>query len=104
MFEFSYRNYPQLAYEKTLKRNHMLINKYVNQTDFKHNLAQSVLKLTIRYDSLSYKETVEEPRITWAGLVGELGGYLHIFLGMSLISFIEIFELIGLFASESLRR
>ena len=82
----------------------MLINKYVNQTDFKHNLAQSVLKLTIRYDSLSYKETVEEPRITWAGLVGELGGYLHIFLGMSLISFIEIFELIGLFASESLRR
>ena len=102
-YKLSYRHYPQSAYEKTLQSNDMLISKYANQTDFKYNLAQSVLKVTVRYDSLSYKETVEEPRMNWTRLMGELGGYLHIFLGISLISFIELFELIGLFVCESFR-
>ena len=88
-YKLSYREYSHLAHEKTLHSND---SKYANQTDFKYNFAQSVLKLTIGYDSLSYKETVEEPRMTWTGLMGELGGYIfaHIFLGMSLISFIFI--------------
>ena len=75
----------------------MLKNKHANQTDFESNLAQSVIRLTIRYDSLAYKETVEEPRMSWKSLLGKLGGDLHIFLGISLISFIDMFELIGLF-------
>ena len=77
------------------------ISKFAIQTDFESNLEQSVLRLTIRYDSLANKETVKEPRMSWKSLLGELGGYLHIFLGMSLISFIEIFELITLFVFES---
>ena len=102
--QLAYQRYPHASYlEKTLKTNTILINKYANQNDFESNLAQNVLRLTIRYDSLAYKEIVEEPRMSWKTLLGELGGDLHIFLGMSLISFIEIFELIGLFFSESLR-
>ena len=103
-FELSYQKYPQLAYAKTLKSNDLLISKYANQTDFRHNLDKSVQKVSIRYDSLSYKETIEEPQKSWTSFIGELGGYLHIFLGMSLISFIDIFEFFGLFASEQLRR
>ena len=100
--QLAFKQYPHASYlETTLKTNPMLINKYANQTDFKSNLAQSVLKLTIRYESLTYKETVEEPRMSWKSLLGKLGGDLHIFLSMSLISFIDIFELMGLFVSES---
>ena len=103
-YKLAFQRYPEASYAgKTLKTNPMLIKKYANQSDFESNLAQSVLRMTIRYDSLAYKEMVEKPRMSWKSLLGELGGYLHIFLGMSLISFIEIFELIGFFVSESLR-
>ena len=100
--QLSYRRYPQGSYaEKMLKTSHMLVSKYANQTDFESNLTKSVLRVTIRYHSLAYKEIVEEARMSWKSLLGELGGYLHIFLGISLISFIDIFQFIGLFLSES---
>ena len=101
-YHLAFQRYPEASHaDKTLKTNLMLIKKYANQTDFEYHLAQSILRMTIRYDSLAYKETVEEPRMSWKSLLGELGGDFHIFLGMSLISFIDIFELIGLFLSES---
>ena len=103
-YQLAYQRYPKASYaEKTLKTNRMLIQKYANQSDFKSNLARSVLRLTIRYDSLAYKEIVEEPRMSWKSLAGELGGDLHIFFGMSLISFFDVFELIGLFVSQLFR-
>ena len=103
-YQLAYQQYPQASYvEKTLKTNPMLIKKYANQSDFESNLARSVLRLTIRFDSLAYKEIVEEPRMSWKSLLGELGGDLHIFFGMSLISFIDAFELIRLFFSDLFR-
>ena len=56
--------------------------------------ASNVLRLSIRYASLAYKETLEEARMSWKSLLGEFGGHLHIFLGVSLISFVEIFGLV----------
>ena len=71
----------------------MFIERYSNQTDFTENLASNVAKVSIYYDELSYTEVTEVPRMTWDELLGKLGGHLHLFLGMSALGFVELFEL-----------
>ena len=56
-------------------------------------LNNNLVQVGIYYDSLSYTIIVEEPKITFENLIGALGGDLHLFLGMSLMSFLEIIEL-----------
>ena len=50
--------------------------------------------LTIMYEDLAYVETVEETKISGEDLLGAIGGHLHLFLGMSLLSFVEVIELL----------
>ena len=61
-----------------------------NQSEFQKNRAQNVLRLVFYYDSLSYLRVEEEPKVTLDALIGTIGGHLHLFLGMSLLSFVEI--------------
>ena len=90
----SFYKYPESFYlENTLKKNPMFIERYSNQTDFTENLASNVAKVSIYYDELSYTEVTEVPRMTWDELLGKLGGHLHLFLGMSALGFVELFEL-----------
>ena len=87
--------YPERGYlENTLKKNPMLLSHYANQTDFTERLAQNVIKFSVTVDSMSHTEVSEEPKVTWMGLLASLGGHLHLFLGMSIMSFLELFELI----------
>ena len=44
--------------------------------------------------SLPHIEIIEEPKITGDDLFAEIGAHLHLFLGMSLMSFVEIIELL----------
>ena len=57
-------------------------------------LTENSLELQILYDDLAYVEILEEPKMNSKDLLAEIGGHLHLFLGMSLLSFIELFELI----------
>ena len=85
--------YPdKLYFESKLKKNPMLLRKYANQTDFKDRLASNVAKFSLIHDSLSYFEVTEGPEITWQILLGKIGGHLHLFKGMSVISFVELLE------------
>ena len=52
----------------------------------------SGLELTVMYDNLGYAELNEEVKMTSFELFGTVGGHLHIFLGMSFMSFAEIGE------------
>ena len=72
----------------------MLLSKYANETDFQNNLASNVAKVTIYYDTLTYSIIKEEAKITPVNLLGNLGGHLHLFLGISFMSIVEIFELL----------
>ena len=65
-----------------------------HEYDYMIDLRSNVVKLSIAYDSLAYVQIDEEPKITWEDLLGVLGGHLHLFLGMSVLSFIELIELI----------
>ena len=70
-----------------------MISKYSNQTDFNDLLAENVAKLSVRYEPQSYTISKEKKTITINHLISTLGGHLHLFLGMSLMSFLELVEL-----------
>ena len=61
---------------------------------------QVITQFSIRYDSLSYIKLDEEPKISGEELLGIIGGHLGLFLGMSLLSFVELVELFLLVFSQ----
>ena len=69
----------------------------------------STVAVDISYGSKGYIAIEEEPKMEWQELLGELSGHLHLFLGMSLLSFFEIGELfvfmfVGLFSPRKQTR
>ena len=49
-----------------------------------------------KFETFSDIEVTEEPKMSGDDLLAEIGSHLHFFLGMSLVSFVEIIELIFL--------
>ena len=45
------------------------------------------------YETLSVTQIEEQPKMRLDTLIGTIGGHLHLFLGMSLLSFVEIIVL-----------
>ena len=82
-----------LYVDKILKQKPSLLAKYANDSDFSQNLANNVVQFNIFYDTLGYTLVEEEAKISYEDLIGSIGGHLHIFLGMSSMSFIELFLL-----------
>ena len=88
----SYASYPSDKHlERDLKNNPMLVSKLANQTDFRERLASNVVKLSVVFET-EWSEAVEDPRLDWDGLMAQIGGHVHLFLGMSLMSFVELLE------------
>ena len=93
---FAYYKYPTL-----LQANEFLA-KFMNETnisnDFFYNLENNLVRVSFYYDTLSYTHVEEKASMSLENLIGVLGGHLHLFLGMSLLSFVELIEitLIGL--------
>lgn len=53
---------------------------------------KSFASLQIRYDKLSIRENSEQPAVPSMNLISNLGGLLGVFVGLSFLSFMEIFE------------
>ena len=73
------------------------ISNHMNQTDFSSmaNFYKNLLSVTIFYEALEYSLVEEKARLPLESLIATIGGHLHLFLGMSVISFFEIAELIA---------
>ena len=67
-------------------------------------LEANAINLEINYDDLAYVETLEKPKMSGEDLLAAIGGHLHLFLDMSLLSFVEIIELLVLNAASASRR
>ena len=78
-----------------LDGNPTFVSRRAKQSDFVANYAENVLRLRFAYNSLAYTEVKEEPKMTVDSLIGLIGGHLHLFLGMSFMSFVEIFVFFG---------
>ena len=57
-------------------------------------VAANIVEMSIYYDHLAFTQIKEEPKMTFDDMIGIFGGHMHLFLGMSLMSFVEIIELI----------
>ena len=63
----------------------------LNYTDYQF---KTFVEFHATYATFSTIEVSEEPRMSGENLLGEIGNHLHLFLGMSLLSFVEIIEFI----------
>lgn len=82
-------NYPTLNYAKLLK----LEKRFFNKTSSYERIKYSSLKLNVYYEDMSYETITESPALTWDVLLGNIGGMLSLFVGVSMITIGEIFEL-----------
>ena len=80
------------TYLQSLQNSSSLKAKYGAQNDFKLDLMYNLLQVDFYYDALSYIQVEEEIKMTAEDFLGILGGHLHLFMGMSLLSFVELVE------------
>ena len=96
---FSYFQFPSQTQVNTTRNNPYFAAKFANQTDFTdfgsdYDLLSNILiSLSIYYESLAYMLEEEKAEYTVDDLIGSIGGYMHLFLGMSAFSLVQILEL-----------
>ena len=92
---FNYYRFPNANDLSPISNNKKMVSKYANETiSFGQFLPINVVKFSVFYGSSMYSVSEEKAKITLDDLIGSIGGHLHLFLGMSLISFFELIELI----------
>jgi hypothetical protein len=80
---------------RRLRNHENVISKYKNISNITdEQIAKSFVSLDVYYNSLTYTQIVEVPVYTTLNLISSIGGTLGLFLGMSVLSFIEIIEVI----------
>jgi hypothetical protein len=78
------------TYVDYIRNNPNLSLDFVNKSINAETAKQSVVRLLVYYDSLSYSQIDEAPQIDLVALIANIGGNLGLFLGVSLFSLCEI--------------
>ena len=86
--------YPTKTYLRSLLTIPKVIKLLGNASETRDAIETSFLKVNVFYSSLSYLSVTENPSITIYTLLSSMGGALGLFLGMSILSFIEGFEIL----------
>ena len=86
--EFSNEKAQQYLEHKLLK------SKYEEFNSSLDDVKQSIVNLNIFYDRLSFTEISEKPSFTFVDLVSNVGGTFGLFIGISLLSLLEMVEII----------
>lgn len=81
--------------------NHNLFPDGKNSSDYPFDpnasfaeIRNNLARVEVYYDKLSYTSINQAPSMTLISLISLTGGLLGLFLGMSFLSFVEIFDLI----------
>ena len=89
-----YTRFPTTYYANYLLRNHKyFINYSKNHNLVADDIKQNLVQLNIYYQDLSYELIAQTASITWMSLIADTGGVLGLFIGISLLSFVEIIEM-----------
>ena len=64
-----------------------------NRTLTKEEIKSSIINFSIYYESLSYTLSTESPSLDIIGLLAYIGGTLGLFLGVSVLTFVEFVEI-----------
>jgi hypothetical protein len=90
-------SFPTLSYAKNIQTSHLNLNKFpsdINDTELIEFCNKGFLKVIISYENLYYTLIDEVPAMTLNDLLGNLGGQLGLFIGISFLSLVELIELI----------
>jgi hypothetical protein len=71
-----------------------LISNLYSQSTFSRPLEKNILKVNIFFDSLSYTSITEVPSIDQITFISNIGGLLGLFLGATVLSFLELVEFV----------
>ena len=75
-----------------IKENKKLSNDFIQTPINAYNAANSVVKVNIFYDSMSYTLSTESAKMDIVSLLASIGGNLGLFLGVSVFSACELIE------------
>lgn len=93
-------NYPTNAYAGLLAKQKNFLNKIASgvpsgpNPDFSNIFKNSLVRLTINYQDLEYTLIEEIPALDFQAYLANIGGQLGLFIGISILSLLEILELI----------
>ena len=82
----------------------LFLNMYLNNTKFKSTFPNGIVtsktlndnlaRVNIYYEKLSYTVITESPAMSFVSLCSSIGGTLSLFLGVSVLSIVEVIELL----------
>lgn len=86
--------YPTSYYTDYIRYQTELVNRFPSTTVVTDNhIQKNIVLLNVFYDDLATSFIREIPKVTPDELFGTIGGNLGLFIGMSLLSFVEILEI-----------
>jgi hypothetical protein len=89
--------YPTSAYVSLLLYQKSFLSLYSSSSissNLISNVQNSLAKINIYYNHLSYDIAIDTIAVTWDGLLGSLGGFIGLLIGISVLSLFEMFELV----------
>lgn len=91
----SVSRYPSMYYTQYLSNKINFTEKLSTKEPIKDvNITKNIIAINVFYDDLTTTYVKEIPEINGDQLLGNIGGNLALFAGMSALSFVEIIELI----------
>ena len=100
-WEFSYKDYQNkwnfYATEDDNSSRSVLERVFQNNSYSIEDLKQTISRFFIYFDPLTFKIISQSPSMTLADLVANIGGALGLFLGISILSLVELIEICIIF-------
>jgi len=95
----SYSNYPTDWYANKLLNNLAFLQMIAKTAPANFSptidfLRANVLLLNVFYDKMGYVATIDNPTMTFDILIATFGGNIGLFLGITVLSFVEFIEII----------
>lgn len=90
-----FSTYPNKAYAMDLKKR---IKQFANLSI--ETIRESMVLVNVNYETMVTTVIRETPAMPLPTLLGNLGGQLGLFLGMSVLSFVELFEMLFILVWE----
>lgn len=90
----SVSSFPSYSYAKYLLSNETFRSKYPYENVSMNQVRDSVLSLNVYFDSSNFERIEELPESNFGSLLGNLGGQLGLFLGVSFLTFAELIEIL----------
>ena len=92
--QISAGRWPSKPYDYILKNKMASLGTNLDEDKFDVTMTTSFLRLHFYYKRLTVVTQSEEPPYNWSKLLGNIGGQLGLFLGCSLMTGVEILELL----------